>query len=218
MRKFKLLKDLPSIPAGTVLTQSTEDGVEYLYKEEGGDYSGLTLERDAEGKDTLRYTVSFGVNYLVENLDELLEEIQPGYKRWRAERGELYYCVDSNGLVASEMESRWGCDDRRHDIGNYFKSEAEAQAYADYLKALATVRDDAKGFEPDWSDNEQPKFYVCYLPEIELLSINETWQSADNGVFGLPYFETREGAQASIEKHGAEWLTIFNCGGAQCEE
>lgn len=51
MRRFRLLKDLPSIPAGTVLRQSTVVGVEYLYKE---DLNALEKLQCAEHRNAVR--------------------------------------------------------------------------------------------------------------------------------------------------------------------
>lgn len=137
------------------------------------------------------------------------------YKRWRAERGEEYYTLLSSGSILKFIEGPASdlIDDACYAIGNYFQTEAEAQAAVKYLKALAVVRDDAKGFKPDWKDSEQKRFVVCFDVAGHCLRTTDMLQLIDNGVFGLPYFATKGDAKASIKKHKAEWLTIFGLKG-----
>lgn len=207
MRRFKLLKDLPGIEAGTVLVtdgSNDDDGCGLLLidcddalKPE----TGFCLFRDdffGPHKGGRRTPIG-----------NWMEELPEEYKRWRADDGGDYYFVDDEGDIDFREERNRYYDDGRYKMGNYFGTYGEAENYANYLKALAVVRDDAKGFEPDWSDIEQEKWYVSYAHEIECLFSSETGQYVDNGVFGLPYFETEEDARASIDKHEKEWLTIF---------
>ena len=213
MRKFKLKKDLPGIPAGSIL--KLPDGTHgYLNTEDGDHYSGLAVGLSAYGEDLLIYhPANERRRTVARSLGGWLEEIktEPDYKRWRADFGGKYYFVYSFGNVLEDKEHETPGDNDRYNIGNYFKTKEEAQAVADYLKALAVVRDDAKGFKPDWADDGQSKYYVCYLHEREGLCLFDDVirRHADNGVFGLPYFETQEDAKASIEKHEKEWKIIF---------
>ena len=47
-------------------------------------------------------------------------------KRWRAERGERYFYVTSRGYSSSTWDDRNYCDDKRYSIGNYYKTEEQA--------------------------------------------------------------------------------------------
>lgn len=208
MRNFKLKKDLPGIPAGSILKQP--DGIGgSLYVEDTGYCSGLIVGLNGYGESTLVYHPANEKTSRVDNLGEWLEEIEPEYKRWRASRGDEYFYLQDTGIIGSDKEIGVLCDDLRYSLGNYFETRDEADAYLDYLKALAVVRDDAEGFKPDWLDGEQAKVYVGYSHYKEDLSIGEAWYDEDTGVFGLPYFATKEDAEASIEKHEKEWKTIF---------
>ena len=200
MRKFKLLKDLPGVPAGTILVKN--DGNNSLHLDNAAE---TVLPISLVG-DIVRLS-SMGI--FTSDSGEWLEEIKPEYQRWRAEVDETYFFVCSDMDVLPSHEDHRPVDDDRHRCGNYFQTQEEAQAHVDYLEALAVVRDDAKGFKPDWGDITQSKFCVCYWDDREHLFINEAWQNAGNGVFGLPYFETREDAQRSIDKHEKEWKIIF---------
>lgn len=209
MRKFQLLKDLPGIDAGTILVEEvTSPEASELFI---GGYSkkraGLLLYTDEAIGETLSIN---GVDYATADVENWLEEIKTEEnKRWRAEADETYYYVDNDTEVCLSFEDHHPIDDVRHRYGNYFRTEEEAKAYAEYLKALTVVRDDAKGFKPDWANNTQCKFYVYYSHRQKRLSFECLEENADNGVFGLPYFAEPEDAVESIDKHEKEWKIIF---------
>ena len=58
-------------------------------------------------------------------------------ERWRPKHGEAYYFFDSALNVESELyEDDYVWDTGRITMGNYFKTEAEAKAAAEKVKAL----------------------------------------------------------------------------------
>lgn len=210
MRKFKLLKDLPGIDAGTVLVEKVAfPGTSELFI--GGSFkrrAGLLLGKDEAFGEILSIN---DVDYATADVGEWLEEIkpEPECKRWRAEADETYFYLDNDTEVCLSFEAHHPIDDVRHRYGNYFRTEEEAKAYAEYLKALTVVRDDAKGFHPDWADDEQSKYYVYYSHGEKCFRADDLWDDEDNGVFGLPYFRTEEDALESLQKHEKEWKIIF---------
>ena len=148
-------------------------------------------------------------------LEKFWEPVEKPPKRWRAYKGEFYYYVGYGGTVHQGLDAYGRLCNGNYKIGNYFATEEKARAYVDYLKALATVRDDAKGFVPDWKEGGQ-KWYVrashC-ADGSNALCVDFTCAYQENGVFGLPYFESRADAEASIKKHRREWETIFGIEG-----
>lgn len=72
-------------------------------------------------------------NNLVNEFDEQIEKMKNKNesKRWRAKRGEYYYCVDSDGEVIKPWDNRDSIDDFRYKTRNYFKTVEEAQEYAE---------------------------------------------------------------------------------------
>lgn len=45
---------------------------------------------------------------------------------WRAEKGGIYYYVNALGSVDSDTDMRYGFDDIRWNIGNYFQTREDA--------------------------------------------------------------------------------------------
>lgn len=203
MRKFKLKKDLPGWPRGTILKLDDD-----MFLTESGEETGIYSRAGNTEVALSKWATPIQDAPFSEWLEEI--EPEPEYKRWRAENGGEYYCVEIYGVVNPKYEDGRSIDDGRYNIGNYFQTEEEAQALADYLKALAIVRDDAKGFVPDWLDGGQAKVYIGYSHYQGGLSIGEAWYDEDTGVFGLPYFATKEDAEASIDKHEKEWKITFD--------
>ena len=186
MKRYKLLKDLPTFNKGDVF-QLTEHG--HLMSEEAGVivYAKPTLEK-------------FNI------LDsDWLEEIPEEYKRWRAREGGLYWCVRDDGEVGNDCEIRVDVDDGRYGFGNYFKTEEEAQKAADWLKASTILRDDTKGFKANWEDGSQLRWGVEYNYDTNRLSAYLTFGIQD----GVIYFATQDGAEASIEAHEREWKIYY---------
>ena len=188
MKRYRLLKDLPTFNKGDIF-RLTEHG--HLMSEEAGviAYAEPTLEK---------------FNILNSGW---FEEIPEG-KRWRAEEGGQYWHVEDDGLVAGDHEDKVGTDDRRYELGNYFKTEEEAQKASDWLKAFAILRDDTKGFKPDWKNEKQKRWYVFYS-----LFNGEFYTEGYIDCHSSPIiFATKDDAEESIKAHEREWRTFFNCG------
>ena len=186
MKRYKLLKDLAGLEAGST-----------LYLNELGNLV-------AEDKTTIVFLANFIHHYNI--LDSgWFEEIPEEHRRWRAKKGGQYWCVQSDGGVVHDHEIEADVDDERYEIGNYFKTEEEAQRTAEWLKAFAILRDDTKGFKPDWGDSEQDKWSVFYDHRARRLRLDLSFTFQDGNL----YFASEDDAAESIKKHGREWLTYL---------
>ena len=185
MKRYKLLKDLAGLEAGST-----------LYLNELGNLV-------AEDKTTIVFLANFIHHYNL--LDsEWLEEL-PERKRWRAKKGGQYWCVQSDGGVVYDHEIKVDVDDERYEIGNYFKTEEEAQKAADWFKAFAILRDDTKGFKPDWKDDDQEKWSVVYDHEVGTMSPVNYYTSQKS----VLYFVNKDDALESIKAHEREWFIYY---------
>lgn len=85
------------------------------------------------------YTRADTRNFLVtktefKSIKERVDKLNEKYgipKRWRAEQKKGYFYIHSNGLVDETMESYKTMDNQRYELGNYFKTEEEAQKIID---------------------------------------------------------------------------------------
>lgn len=62
---------------------------------------------------------------------EMPKETKP--PRWRAEKGEEYWFVDSDGQIVSSTDLGSSISDFRYNTGNYFFTEKEAKQYRESL-------------------------------------------------------------------------------------
>ena len=188
MKRYKLKKDTPAFKAGT----------ECYIEEAGNMVPCRGISYTIVHKDQLEKNPNILTNWF--------EEIKES-TRWKPEMSQTYYYVVGDGRV---YDDTWvndsAVDNGRFEIGNCFETKEEAEQVVEYLKALAVVRGDAiSKFTKDRNN-----WYVYYDTNFNSLRSSISCTMLDNGIFGLPYFATRDDAQRSIEQHKNEWLTIFN--------
>ena len=185
MKRYKLKKDLPIFKAG-----------EIFYLSDAGN-----LFRESDNVPAYGWTM---INKFPNILTDWFEEIKES-TRWKPEIDQKYYCFGSDGSVIDDDWCDLNIDHNRFEIGNCFQTEEEAEKAVEYLKALAIVRGDATTKFVKGKRN----WYVYYDAVYKWLDIVSNFSDIKNGIFGLPYFATKEDAQKSIEQHKKEWLTIF---------
>lgn len=198
MKRYKLKKDLPTFRAGD-LFELRDDGCLYWVRgwRNPDEVKYCDKEVIAYHKNTLRFFPSI--------LTDWFEEIKES-TRWKPELHQKYYFLASDGSANTDTwDDSTFYDHGRLDIGNCFKTEEEAERVAEYLKALAVVREDATVEFIKGKSN----YYVVYNTTYNCLDVSDNCYLIKNGIFGLPYFATEDDAQRSIEQHKKEWLTIF---------
>ena len=69
------------------------------------------------------------------------EEIEEAKKiRWRARFCEIYFIIDSDGLVCPSKEVYTKFDNMYWESGNYFRTTDEAKKYVDEFKRMLKER------------------------------------------------------------------------------
>lgn len=117
-----------------------------------------------------------------------------------------YYYIGSMGHVENTEYKGWELSVRlRKMIGNHFETYEETERHIDYLLAKEVIKEDTKGFKPNWQNAYEQKYYGEWdfndrAPHIGL-STN----------FKKPqiYFKTVEDLRESFEKHPKEWKTYL---------
>lgn len=135
---------------------------------------------------------------------------------WKPSMGERYYYTDDSGFI---LYKRWRdeqVDRFRHEMGNCFKTDKATERYRDYLKAVATVRQDKGVLTPEQvyteaKDNGEA-YHVGYIGKQsgeKVLCVCRDDLYYWPPVGGI-LFDTEKHAQASLDKHPNEWETITN--------
>jgi len=71
---------------------------------------------------------------ILEILKENIKCVKP--PRWRADKGNEYYYVNYVGEVICGMEEHIADDNAFYNSGNYFRTDAKAEVYAEKWRAL----------------------------------------------------------------------------------
>lgn len=178
MKRYILKKDLPFAKAG-----------EEFGLHRGGIRDCITLFKGDEEV----YTIKVG-----ENVSEMFDE-------WFEEVREYFY-IDSRGDI-EYSRNEWNEDvvEDHKLIGNYFETKEEAEKHLEYLKAKVIIKQDTKGFKPNWNDEEERKYYGYWYFENNIIDWKLLYVSKENNI----YFKSSEDIKESFEKHPEEWKTYL---------
>ena len=135
------------------------------------------------------------------------EEKRTGYERV-AENCDFYYEF-ANGRVESGFDERCFIDDAYYESANYYSSEtvAENNARADKLmRQLRRFAVEHRTHEIDIGNMSTNKYYIIYDYEDNALSTSYAIYSK---FFGIIYFDSRETANAAIDKFRDELIWYF---------
>lgn len=143
--------------------------------------------------------------------DEFISKLEDDKKEFEAELPEdgekLYFIRDLYGTVSSKIFNiNTMSDIKRFENGLYFETEEEAEQHLKEQRLLFKIKKWAEihneGWKPDWSDYSNNKYLIYYDGEDEVLRLNAG--TVSNTISTLPFFKTREIAQACIDLFGDE--------------
>lgn len=122
------------------------------------------------------------------------------------DEGFEYFYITSDRFVdgVEPHEKDEDLEQRRKAFGNYFKTREEAGDCLAYLKARAIIKQDTKGFKPDWSNYEH-KFCGAWDLLNNRLFFHPIMTSRQSTI----YFRTKEDIEESFAKHPDEWKTYL---------
>jgi hypothetical protein len=116
MKRYRLLKDLPDAPAGTILKERSED----IYTP-NGQMIQITPNKHVFQQCEIDRNPSF--------FQEITDE------RWKPTKiDERYFVIATDCIVDTAFWNDDPKDHRRYDCGNVFKSETEAYKVAQRVK------------------------------------------------------------------------------------
>ena len=189
MKRYKLLKDTPTLKAGTIFEERESPDE---YKELGQVVTDGCLTRPW-------LTVSE-----INNFDVWFEEIPEKYERWRAERGGRYSYLGNDGTVSFSEEFGDDIDDYRYSAGLYGRTKQELEAKLEYNIARQVLLDDAEGgkFVP---------YEFVYYADYMAADWAKEWEidgSLNVYTPGRIYFKDKESLEKSLKEHKKQWEIV----------
>lgn len=154
---------------------------------------------------------------MYKDMDTLLDDVfsndwevyeEPKSKVWKPSLGDLYYYINSNGDIKFSYYNNRSIDKRC--IGNYFKTDEEAQHMVEKLKVIKELRDFAlehNDEEIDWVDNEQDKWAICYDIEDKEIAY-ESGKKIKSVPFNV-YFATEQDCERAIKTIGEDRIKKY---------
>lgn len=183
MKRYKLLKDLPFAKAGD------EFGLH-----RGGIKDYITLFKDNEEV----YTIKVGEN-ISEMFDDWFEEIEETKTFFLI--CDIYYTALEDNTKSRED---WQIKNLK-SIGNYFETKEEAEKCIAYLKAKVVLKQDTGGFEPDWDDTDELKYYGYWDCNVNKVDYGYTYTDRTSEI----HFQYIKDIEKSFKKHPEEWKTYL---------
>ena len=144
--------------------------------------------------------------------DEFISKLEDDKKEFELtypEDGETIYCIDDEGEICDTYYFDSNSYDKyMFEHGLYFKTKEEAEQHLKERKLLFKLHQYAKekndGWEPDWSDEEERKFFIYHDCSSGNKELKKNWYFSSDDFSKLPYFKTYLIAQECIELFGDE--------------
>ena len=190
--KYKLLKDTPTIKAGTIFEEVISD-----YDE----LKELVRITPIGAKTSPQFTIQD-----IDNFDEWFEEIQEptDSAHWKPKIAEEYFYINEYGDVEWEVWNDDDLDNRLMAMGLVYRTEEECEKALDRKLAKVRLRR-TSDFKPDF-ENGNGGYVVYYdycLHRLSILSVS----SEDSGE--PVHYATREDAEKSIKENEQDWKIYF---------
>lgn len=139
---------------------------------------------------------------------EVVEETKSKVKVWKPNKNEKYCYIGGDGDIYHTVNANLTKDDCIFSIGNYFKTDEEAEHMVEKLKVIKELQDFAfenRDEEIDWYDKEQDKWEISYKDSnIEPICNNYYRAQAFN-----IYFTSLEIAKEAIKTIGEDRIKKY---------
>lgn len=191
--KYKLLKDTPTIKAGTIFEEivSMSDGTRELAVAVPGE----DIPEDPQ----------FAIQD-IDNFDEWFEEMEEPTDsiHWKPKKDDEYFWMNSYGETQPDVWDGDSIDIMRLALGMIYRTEEECERARERKLAEVRLRQ-TSNFKPDFK-NGKGGWAVYYDHGHETLAVCEL----DDCDAGEPVrYATREEAKKSIEENEQDWKIYF---------
>lgn len=197
MKRYKLLKDLPTFKAGQLAYVSSLGNLMAGTPEEPETAdTGLNLMMYHRG------TLEKFPNILTEWFEEIQEPTDSIH--WKPKYDDWYFYISDHGSVCSDIWNDNYTDNKRLAFGFVYRTEEECKAALD--RELAEVRLRlTSDFKPDF-ESGKGGWMVYYDHGCETLAVCELDYYDDGEIVR---YKTREEAEKSIEENREDWKIYF---------
>ncbi len=130
-------------------------------------------------------------------------------KRWRGEKEQKYFYVDTYNHVTHIKDYNTKQDKYQYDMHNYFKTYEEACEYAEVLETKRQLMKfaDEHNKPMDWDNSHQAKHYLLYHPDnINKIAKSFTWGRKYAETI---YFSSEQLVQQAIDTIGKENIVKY---------
>ena len=189
---YKLLRDTPTIKAGTI------------FREVVSDYDGareLARVTPIGAKTNPQWTIQD-----VDNFDEWFEEMEEptDSAHWKPRIAERYFYINEYGDVEWEVWNDDDLDNRLMAMGLVYRTEEECEKAKE--RRLAKVRlEQTSNFKPDFENGKGGWIVFYSYMYKELHSMRDSCTDSGEPV----RYATEEDARKSIKENERDWLTYF---------
>lgn len=185
--KYRLLKDLPGLEKGSILS-------------EYGSGSVLRILVAEEGKTVANFFSNEMFEKFFEEIKEPVDSIH-----WEPKPGEAFWYIDADGDIYYDIynEAR-SYHYKRFEYGNIYRTLGEAKDARNRRLAEVRLRRTST-FEPDF-DNDRGGYVVFYNPQEEKLETHNVY-CYDYGE--IVRYETVEEAEKYIKENERDWKIYF---------
>ena len=146
-------------------------------------------------------------NEFISRLEDDKKEFKLTYPRDK----EMIYLADCE-VTSVLYDAIDKADKRIFEHGLYFNTEQEAEQHLKERKLLFKLHQWAKlkneGWEPDWSDIYQAKYYIFY--DYYRKELHFSFNNSTSAINKLPYFKSEKIAKKCIELFGEEIKEVLH--------
>ena len=143
-------------------------------------------------------------------MEALLNQPDVIINYWQPEESERYYYVDSQGLIPSA--TKYNITQRDKVRYRVFKTEEEAEKYAEYIKAEETLKrviaEANAGIVLDWTASNLVKYYINLDTTRDSLSYISSYVLKSQASF--MYIKSKELAEKLMKEYEAEFKTYLS--------
>ena len=142
-------------------------------------------------------------------LEKMCDSLTPSNKRWRAEKDDEYYFINTGGGINCDIEQVVALDDSRYNIGNYFQTAEEAEFEIERLKVIAELKEWATPIsEFNWDDSTERKYTLEAKGTEENIHLTVTFYYGIIQTSDL-CFQSEEVARSAIKSVGEKRILKY---------